>query len=100
MISINILGMSKGISLFDIVTNIQSLSFLGNANDIISSVYAVFLIYLAAIIISSLAIIKNSSKFTFIYAKSQKSISCYEHHHNLCLIPLRNKLNEAFRFIK
>ncbi|NJD54516.1 MAG: hypothetical protein FIB07_16845 [Candidatus Methanoperedens sp.] len=66
MISINILGISKGISLFDIVTNIQSLSLLGNANDIIFLVYALFLIYLAAIIISGLAIIKNSSKFTFI----------------------------------
>jgi len=66
MISINILGMSKGISLFDLVTNIQSLAFLGNVNDIISLVYAIFLIYLAAIIISGLAIINNSKKFTFI----------------------------------
>ena len=66
MISINVLGMSKGISLYDLVTNIQSLSFLGNVNNYISLVYAIFLIYLAAIIISGLAIINNSKKFTFI----------------------------------
>jgi hypothetical protein len=66
MISINLLGMSKGISLFDFATNIQSASFLGNVNDYISLVYAIFLIYLAAIIISVLAIINNSRKFTFI----------------------------------
>ncbi|MFZ3166814.1 MAG: hypothetical protein WA130_04300 [Candidatus Methanoperedens sp.] len=69
MISISALGMSKGISLYDLVTNIQSLSFLGNVkdiNNIISLVYAIFLIYLAAIIISVLAIINNSRKFTII----------------------------------
>jgi hypothetical protein len=70
MISINALGMSKGISLYDLVTNIQSASFLGNINDsindYISLVYAIFLIYLAAIIISGLAIINNSRKYTFI----------------------------------
>ena len=35
MISINLLGMSKGISLFDLATNIQSASFLGKVNDYI-----------------------------------------------------------------
>jgi len=66
MISINALGMSQGISLFDLATNIQSASFLANINDYISLVYAIFLIYLAAIIISGLAIINNSRKYTFI----------------------------------
>lgn len=66
MISINILGVSKGISLFDLVTNIQSLNFLGNVNDIVSLVYGIFILYLAAIIIGGLAIFNNSRKFTLI----------------------------------
>lgn len=67
MISINFLGMSQGISLFDIVTNVSSLSFLGdNISDLITLVYVVFSIYLIAIITNTLAIFKGSRVYTVI----------------------------------
>ena len=67
MISINFLGMSQDISLFDTVTNVSSLSFLGDdISDLITLVYVIFLIYLIAMITNVLAIFKGSWVYTVI----------------------------------
>lgn len=66
IISINFLGMSQGISLFYAVTNISSLSVLGDVSDLITLVYVGFLIYLIAIITNTLAIFNGSRTYTVI----------------------------------
>lgn len=64
MISVSFFGMSEGISLFHIVTNIQSLSFLGDGSNLIVQVYTIFLVYLISIVTCVLAIFKNSKSLT------------------------------------
>ena len=64
MISISFFGRSEGISLFHIVTNIQSLSFLGDVSNLIINVYIIFSIYLVSIVTCVLAIFKNSKSLT------------------------------------
>ena len=43
MVSIKFLGMSRSISLLDLVTNIQLLSVFGDVSDLITAVYIIFL---------------------------------------------------------
>jgi len=66
MISIKFLGVSQSISLFELVTNIQSLSFLGDVNNLIAAVYVIFLVYLISIVTNGLAIFNNNRKITVI----------------------------------
>jgi len=66
MISINFLGMSQGISLFDVVTNVSSLSILGDVDDLITLVYVIFLVYLIAMITNALAIFNGSRTYAVI----------------------------------
>ncbi|MEA3294968.1 MAG: hypothetical protein U9P81_08355 [Euryarchaeota archaeon] len=66
IMSINFLGMSKGISLLDLVTNIQSVPFLGDNSKLIFMVYAIFLIYLISIGTCVIAIFKDSKPLTIL----------------------------------
>ena len=66
IMSISFLGMSKGISLFSFVTNIQSVPFLGDDSRLVMMVYAIFLIYLTSIVTCVLAIFKDSKSLTIL----------------------------------
>lgn len=66
LMSISFLGMSKGISLFSFVTNIQSLPLLGDDSRLVMMVYAIFLIYLTSIVTCVLAIFKDSKSLTIV----------------------------------
>jgi len=66
LMSVSFLGMSKGISLFSFVTNIQSVPFLGDNSRLIFMVYAIFLIYLISIGTCIIAIFKDSKSLTIL----------------------------------
>ncbi|KAF5423034.1 MAG: hypothetical protein C5S41_08240 [Candidatus Methanomarinus sp.] len=66
IVSISFLGMSKGISLFSFVSNIQSIPFLGDDSRLVMMVYAIFLIYLTSIVTCVLAIFKDSKSLTIL----------------------------------
>ena len=66
IVSISFLGMSKGISLFSFVTNIQSIPLLGDDSRLVMMVYAIFLIYLTSIVTCVLAIFKDSKSLTIL----------------------------------
>ena len=66
LMSVSFLGMSKGISLFSFVTNIQSIPFLGDDSRLVMMVYAIFLIYLTSIVTCVLAIFKDSKSLTIL----------------------------------
>jgi membrane-associated HD superfamily phosphohydrolase len=66
LMSVSFLGMSKGISLFSFVTNIQSIPLLGDDSRLVMMVYAIFLIYLISIVTCVLAIFKDSKSLTIL----------------------------------
>ncbi|KAF5423036.1 MAG: hypothetical protein C5S41_08250 [Candidatus Methanomarinus sp.] len=66
IMSVSFLGMSKGISLFSFVTNIQSIPLLGDDSRLVMMVYAIFLIYLTSIVTCVLAIFKDSKSLTIL----------------------------------
>ena len=66
LMSVSFLGMSKGISLFSFVTNIQSIPLLGDDSRLVMMIYAIFLIYLTSIVTCVLAIYKDSKSLTIL----------------------------------